>query len=156
MTLVRWSEDISNITFSRQSATIHSLWHCVHMTIWRQFCVYNPAALLPHNNTRQYALSQCAISIRSCARILDVEMRTGLSNAPNMINAALVCAGTVAMILWELQRTMIASGKGKMQIRAIKIGDTGIYLHELLDDVKVCMKVLESKRSRWEWAETVL
>ncbi|KAF9450417.1 hypothetical protein P691DRAFT_810360 [Macrolepiota fuliginosa MF-IS2] len=152
---LRWSEDIADLTFARQSASIYSLYQCAQMTIWRQFCMDSPVLLSSSLDNKRYAMTLCAMSIRDCARILDVDMRTGLSNTPNMINSALVCAGTVAMILWELQRKMVASGRGKTLIREVEIEDTGIHLHELLDDVGVCMKVLEMKRSRWEWAEAV-
>lgn len=102
------------------------------------------------------AINQCTISVKECVRILEVEMQGGSSNTPIMLNTALVCAATVATLLWELQRRMIAVGKGKMQIRAFEIEGTGIYVHDLLDYADICMGVLESKRSRWEWAEAVL
>lgn len=127
------------------------------MTIWRPFCVDSGVGLrLGDNMKTTSAMGHCAVSIKACSRILKSEMMLGISNIPIMVNAALVCAGTLAMILWELQRKLVADGKGKLQIRAFEIEGTGIYVQELLDDVSVCTRLLESTKSRWEWAETVL
>lgn len=148
-----------NLTFARQATTLHALYHLVQIMIWRLFCIKDLPTIPPPGTSKginSAAVSQCAVSVKECARILAVDMRDGLSNTPVMLNTAFVCAATVAMLLWELQRRMVATGKGKMQIRAFEIEGTGIYVHDLLDYADVCIRALELKRSRWEWAEAVL
>jgi hypothetical protein len=100
-------------------------------------------------------MSQCTFAIKACAAVLEVEMQRGLSNAPIFINVSLVCAGTLALLLWVLRRKMVASGQGKTQIRNFEVEQTGIYISDLLDAVDICMRVLSLKKSTWEYAEAV-
>ncbi|KAJ3575093.1 hypothetical protein NP233_g1332 [Leucocoprinus birnbaumii] len=158
---LRWDPEDSNLIFSRQAASIYSLYYCVTMTIWRPFCPYNPSANPRSDRTEKeerhsIAMRQCAKSIKACAGILEVELRRGLSNHPNLINVALVCAGTLAIILYVLQRQMVASGRGKTLIRDYEIESTGIYIADLFDAVDVCMKVIKLSQSSWEYAEFVM
>ncbi|KXN92472.1 hypothetical protein AN958_08031 [Leucoagaricus sp. SymC.cos] len=154
---LRWDKDVADSVFSRQAASIHSLYHCVMMTTWRPFCAYNSTTTSrPENDRQSAAMSQCAVSIKACASILDIELQRGLSNAPNMINVSLVCAGTLAILLWVLQRKMVASGQGKTQIRNFEIEQTGIFISDLLDAVDICMKVLALKQGSWECAEALV
>ncbi|KAF5354715.1 hypothetical protein D9756_005344 [Leucocoprinus leucothites] len=156
---LRWETENTDPIFSRQAASIHSLYYCVAMTVWRPFCPYKPAVATHRSEIEERqstAMSQCATSIKACAAILEVELQRGLSNHPNMINVSLVCAGTLAIILYVLQRKMIASGQGKTLVRDYEIEKTGIFISDLFDAVDVCMKVLTLTQPTWEYAEFVI
>jgi len=73
-----------------------------------------------------------------------------------MINVSLVCGGTLAILLYVLQRRMIDSGRGKTLIRDYEIEKTGIFISDLSDAVEVCMEVLTQTKSVWEYAEEVM
>jgi len=73
-----------------------------------------------------------------------------------MINVSLVCGGTLAILLYVLQRRMIDSGRGKILIRDYEIEKTGIFISDLSDAVEVCMEVLTQTKSVWEYAEEVM
>ena len=155
---VRWDKENHHSDFSRQAALIHSLYHCVVMLVSRPFCYYSPIGnLRPEQEERHFtALSQCARSIKVCAEILKVELQRGLSNHSNMINVSLVCGGTLAILLYVLQRRMIDSGRGKTLIRDYEIEKTGIFISDLSDAVEVCMEVLTQTKLVWEYAEEVM
>lgn len=157
---VRWDKQNRHLhpDFSRQAASIHSLYYCVVMMVSRPFCPYNPIGnpQPEHEERHSTALRQCARSIKACAEILEVELQRGLSNQSNMINVTLVCAGTLAILLYVLQRRMVDSGRGKTLIRNYEVEGTGIFISDLLDAVDICMEVLKRTKSVWEYAEAVM
>ncbi|THH02715.1 hypothetical protein EW145_g6716 [Phellinidium pouzarii] len=141
---LRWAAHIENEVFANQSATIYSTYYLVLILIYRPFSqasVYLPQQDVPAKPSKPFpfpADSICANAAHSAIRIIDVQTRRGMSNVPNMISVAQMCAVTQLMGLYVL--------------RASRESDAGTKARErdrIMQDIERCIHCLELVESRW-------
>ncbi|EJD02602.1 uncharacterized protein FOMMEDRAFT_84516, partial [Fomitiporia mediterranea MF3/22] len=154
---LRLSNGIENDVFSNQSATLYTSYYLALILIYRPFS--HASALLPEpqqdaparpNKTFPFpADSICTSAAHSAVRIIDAQMRRGLSNIPNMVSVAHIAAVTQLMSMHAAQVT--ASGSRDVDPSA-RLREREKYLQ----DVEKCIRCLEMAESRWIMARRFL
>ncbi|KAI5118928.1 hypothetical protein M0805_003752 [Coniferiporia weirii] len=148
---LRWSSGIEHDIFANQSATIYTSYYLALILIYRPFSqasVYLPQQDIPAKPKALFpfpADSICSNSAHAAIRIIEVQMRRGLSNIPNMIAVSQVCAATLLMGLHASQ----ATHEGDLET---KKGES----ERVMQDVEKCIRCLELAESRWIMARKFL
>lgn len=164
---LKWSDKMTNITFSSQAATIHSLYHLTQLLIYRPF-IPNPILFPSLNNLalrlptksryfRYPALTLSISAAKSCARIIKAQRRFGLEGVHvlNLIHTSCLCASTLLLGVWDLktqQRAMKQKGANLEDVKP----PLAMQIEDLMKDIQVLVDALEWVKPRWEFVEPFL
>lgn len=151
-----------NETFANQAATLYTTYYLCQILIYRPFILF-PAISNDPSRPRVIPIAYsdfpfpaqaiCINAAKSCARIVDTQMKRGIVNLPNLIAVSYISAGTLLTNVWDL--------KAKEQTRqAAQLEDVKPQyiqtIQDLLDDVTIFMKALEYAELRWDNAHLSL
>ena len=161
---------MNNPEISIQSATLLVSYYITLMLIYRPLFTTSPPSssivLMPHKPypselshsmlpDANPAILICTDAARSCARIVEVQLRDGLNNfhIPSVINIAYVCAGLLSYLIWNLK----AQEKAQRSecSRDVK-PPVAQRIEDHLADVHIFMKALEQAKLRWDVVDSML
>ncbi|EGO25312.1 hypothetical protein SERLADRAFT_437067 [Serpula lacrymans var. lacrymans S7.9] len=154
---LRWSSQIEDQLFANQAATLYTTYYLIQILIYRPFLpssLHSLQAKPPHSNMPVPCIAICVNAGKCCARILRTQIQRGLSNIPNLICTAHMCAAVLLMNFWDLkaqERAQLQSGL----MEDVK-PPLAHAMAELLEDVSVFTEALELVRPRWRNAEVYL
>jgi len=155
---------MTNITFSSQAATIHSLYHLTQLLIYRPF-IPNPISLnnlalrLPTKSKFFYypALTLSISAAKSCVRIIKAQRRFDLEGVHvlNLIHTSFLCASTLLLGVWVLKIQQKAKKQKGANIEDVK-PPLATQIEDLMKDIQVLVDALEWVKPRWEFVEPFL
>jgi hypothetical protein len=160
--LVRWSPGLSNDIFANQAATLYNSYYLNQILIYRPFIPFptisnDPSR--PRVSPIAYpdfpfpAQAICINAAKSCARIVEAQMKRGFSNVPNLIAVSHISAALLLTGVWDLKAKELAHQTDQLEdIKPQFIQK----IQTLLDDVDVFIKALEYVELRWDNAHFCL
>jgi hypothetical protein len=152
---------MDNPELSIQSTTLFIFYYITLMLIHRPLITTSPpSSTMPHKphpsvlsppmlSDANSAIHICTDSARSCARIVEAQLRDGLDNfhMPSVINVAYVCAGLLSYIIWNL----------KVQEKAQRSEPPITQrIEDHMADVHIFMRALEQAKPRWNIVDSML
>lgn len=148
--------------FANQAATLYTTYYLTQILIYRPFIPLAPTSTHP-SQTRSVpmaydsfpfpAFTICNSAAKSCVRILGIQMKRGLSNIPNFISVAHICAAVLLANVWDLKTKDKAQQLGQLEDVKPQFLQT---IDILLDDVSVFIHALELVEKRWDNAHLFL
>lgn len=159
---LRWSPGLPNEIFSTQASTLYTTYYLVQLLIYRPFIPF-PAISNDPSRPRVSPIAYpdfpfpaqaiCVNAAKSCARIVDAQMKRGFFNIPNLIAVSHISAAMLLTTVWDLkakERASQTSLSEDIKPQYIQMIQT------LLEDVALFMKALEYTEMRWESAHLSL
>jgi len=144
---------MENHVFANQSATIYTAYYLTQILIHRPF-IRPPSHPLPNDGLQGHAhttddtlcpaLDVCTNAAKSCARIVEKQLQRGLSNIPNLISVAHICAAILLVNVWNLKAEEKAKSAEDVKPPLAQT------IEVLMNDVYIFMRALEGVGSRWE------
>ena len=101
------------------------------------------------------AILICTDAARSCARIVEVQLREGLNNfhMPCVINVAYVCAGLLSYRIWNLKVREKGQRYGCAQDVKPPIAQR---VEDHMADAHIFIRALEQAKHRWDVVDSML
>jgi hypothetical protein len=101
------------------------------------------------------AILICTDAARSCARIVEVQLRDGLNNfhIPSVINTSYVCAGLLSYMIWNLKAQEKAQRSECSQDVKPPIAQR---IEDHMADIHIFMKALEQAKLGWDVVDSML
>jgi len=139
---------------SNQSATLATLFNLTKLLIYRAVIPRADPNAEPRQDgppSPHPLLISCAETARSCARIMDAQLRRGpdFVYIPNALNVAYVCAGVLLVNIWNMK------AKQKPEDPNFKPPQPN-PIDEFRADLSVFMNILHHIKGRWDVANTLL
>ena len=159
---------MDNPELSIQSATLLVSYYLTRMLIYRPLITMPPpsSSIIPHKPypselsppmlpDANPAILICTDAARSCARIVEVQLRYGLNNfyIPSVINIAYVCAGLLSYMIWNLKAQEKAQRSEYSRDVKPPIAQR---IKDHMADVHIFMKALEQAKLRWDVVDSML
>lgn len=153
---------------SIQSTTLLVSYYLTLMLIYRPLITMSPpsSSTMPHKpNPSELsppmlldanpAILICIDAARSCARVIEVQLRDGLNNfyIPSIINIAYVCAGLLSYMIWNLKAQEKAQRSECPRDVKPPIGQR---IEDYIADAHIFMKALEQAKLRWDIVDSML
>ncbi|KAF9501530.1 hypothetical protein BDN71DRAFT_1492196 [Pleurotus eryngii] len=142
---LRWSKDIHDEIFANQSAWLHTTYYVTQILIHCPFIFPSSDGSsdgdVPYESPA-IALEICTSAARACARIFEVQARKGFAGVQNMINCAHICAKILLIKVGEVN--------SRVKRHPLDSHEDAATVKELMHDVGIFMKALESLESRLE------
>lgn len=146
--------------FANQATTLYITYYLTQMIVYRPF-VFGPkpskSSVSGQHVTEPpfpyHALNICTTAARACARIIEAQMKRGLTNIPGLCMVSYNSAGMLAWNVWDLkaqERNMRANGMEDIKPPFAQ------RIDELLADIKIFVDALEWARPRWQLVEPLL
>ncbi|KZS98644.1 hypothetical protein SISNIDRAFT_481356 [Sistotremastrum niveocremeum HHB9708] len=134
---VRWGPDLTDPTFSNQSATLYTTYYLELLLIYRPFIP--PLTASSHLDKKELsstypfpALAICTSAARAGVRVLETQWGRGASNVPNLLAAAHLCGAILVMKVWQAKKE-----------------DRHADTSEWMSDIQKCLRALEVMQNRW-------
>jgi hypothetical protein len=149
---VRWSPSMADQVFSDQATTLYLTYYLLQLLIYRPFTPFGPVSddqrMGPVLAFPFPASIICINAAKASARILNVQIRRGLSNITNMICASCFSA----LVLMDVLKI-----DAKNKVRQISQPETTKSQSMLiLESIPVCVEALELAALRWDTAHALL
>lgn len=156
---------MDNLELSVQSATLHVTYYLTLMLIYRPLITMSPpSSSIPHKSypssppifpDANSAILICTDAARSCARIVEVQLRDGVNNfyIPSVINIAYVCAGLLSYMIWNLKAQEKAQRSECSRNVKPPISQS---IEEHMADAHVFVRALEQTKPRWDIVDSML
>ena len=159
---------MDNPELSIQSTTLLVSYYITLMLIYRPLITVSPpsSSITPHQPypselslpmlpDANPAILICTDAARSCARIVEVQLRDGLNNfyIPSVINIAYVCGGLLSYMIWYLKAQEKAQRSGCSRDVKPPIAQK---IEDHMADVQIFMKALEQIKHRWDVVDSML
>jgi hypothetical protein len=159
---------MDNPELSIQSTTLLASYYITLMLIYRPLITVSPPSssitpnkpypselslpMLPDANS---AILICTDAARSCARIIEVQLRDGLNNfyIPGVINIAYVCGGLLSYMIWNLKAQEKAQRSDCSRDVKPPIAQK---IEDHMADIHIFMKALEQAKLRWDVVDSML
>ncbi|KAF4563342.1 hypothetical protein EYR36_003785 [Pleurotus pulmonarius] len=139
---LRWSKDIQDECFANQSAWLHTTYYVTQILIHRPFILPSSDGSSDPYESPAIALEICTSAARACARIFEVQAPKGFACVQNMINCAHICAKMLLIKVGEVN--------SRVKRHPLDSREDAAMVKELMHDVDIFMRALESLESRWE------
>ena len=134
------------------------------MLIYRPLIIMSPpsSSIMPHKPypsptfpDANPAILICTDAARSCARIVEVQLRDGVNNfyIPSVINIAYVCAGLLSYIIWNLKAQEKAQRCESSRDVKPPIAQS---IEDHMADAHIFVRALEQARLRWDIVDSML
>ncbi|KAF8973212.1 fungal-specific transcription factor domain-containing protein [Flammula alnicola] len=166
---LRWHDKMDNPVFFHQSASLFTLYHLTQMLVYRPLIAMSPSPPTPtESNFINHADSAplipaladpaiiiCTEAARSCARIVEAELRHGIRKfyIPSIINVSYICAGLFLVHAWNLKVQ-------EKEFRKRGIPDIKPPLANRIEqgimDAKIFLRALEEVKPRWDIVDMLL
>ena len=158
---------MDNLELSVQSATLHVSYYLTLMLIYRPLITTSPpSSSIPHKPyppelsppifpDANSAILICTNAARSCARIVEVQLRDGVNNSyiPSVINIAYVCAGFLSYMIWNLKAQEKALRSECSRDVKPPIAQS---IEEHMADAHIFVTALEKTKLRWDIVDSML
>jgi hypothetical protein len=97
----------------------------------------------------------CTNAARSCARIVEVQLRDGMNNfyIPSVINIAYVCAGFLSYMIWNMKAQEKAQRSECSRDVKPPIAQS---IEDHMADAHIFMRALEQTKLRWDIVDSML
>ena len=153
---------------SIQSATLFTFYYLTLMLIHRPLITTSPPSpsAMPHKphpselpppvlSDASPTILICTDAARSCARIVEVQLRDGLNNfhIPSVINVAYVCAGLLSYVIWNLKVQEKAQRSECSQDVKPPITQR---IEDHITDARIFMRALEQAKPHWNIVDSML
>jgi hypothetical protein len=150
------------------SAALFTAYYLTLMLIYRPLITTSPPSpsTMPHKPhpselsppptlSANPAILICTDAARSCARIVEVQLRDGLNNfyIPGVISVAYVGAGLLLYIIWNLKVQEKAQRSECSQDVKLPITQK---IEDHLADAHIFMRALEHAKPRWNIVDSML
>lgn len=101
------------------------------------------------------AILICTDAARSCARIVEVQLRDGLNNSyiPSVIHIAYVCAGLLSYMIWDLKAQEKAQRSECSRDVKPPIAQR---IEDHMADAHIFIRALEQAKLRWDVVDSML
>jgi hypothetical protein len=159
---------MDNLEQSVQSATLYVSYYLTLMLIYRPLITMSPpsSSTIPHQpypselsppmfpDTNSTILI-CTNAARSCARIVEVQLRDGMNNfyIPSVINIAYVCAGFLSYMIWNMKAQEKAQRSECSRDVKPPIAQS---IEDHMADAHIFMRALEQTKLRWDIVDSML
>jgi hypothetical protein len=157
---------MDNPELSVQSATLHVSYYLTLMLIYRPLITMSPpsSSIVPHKPSElsppmlpdaNSAILICTNAARSCARIVEVQLRDGVNNfyIPSVINIAYVCAGLLSYMIWNLKAQEKAERSECSRDVKPPIAQS---IEDYMVDAHIFVRALEQTKHRWDIVDSML
>lgn len=118
--------------------------------------IYRPFLTSVHSRSRPpkfpvSPLDVCVAAANSSARILEVQLRAGISNVPNLLAISHVCAAILSIKLWDLRE------REKLQVKVEEGAENARPQVQptqelLIRNILIFVKALQMFELKWESA----
>src|SRR4051794_18048250 len=141
---------------ANQATTLFSTYYLVQIMTYRPFASLvsassgDAATSAKLSELSLYSMTQCINAARSCASIMEAQIRRGYFYVPGLISTAQICAAVLVTHIWDLKARQKAGN-----VEDVK-PPLGVTVESLMSDVQFFLRVLESAAVRWENAEQAL
>ena len=158
---------MDNLELSVQSATLYVSYYLTLMLIYRPLITKCPSSssIIPHKPfpsklspaipDANSAIHICTNAARSCARIVEVQLRVGVNNfyIPSVINIAYVCAGFLSYMIWNLKAQEKAQRSESSRDVKPPIAQS---IEDHMADAHIFVRALEQTKLRWDIVDSML
>jgi len=155
---------MDNPELSNQSANLNLAYYLILMLIYRPLISMSSSSIMPHKPSElsppvlpdaNSAIVICTDAARSCARIVEVQLRDGLNyfHTPTVINIAYACAGLLSYMIWNLKAQEISQ---RSEVSRDVKPPIAQIIEDHMADVHIFMRVLEQAKLRWDIVDSML
>lgn len=157
---------MDNLELSVQSATLHVTYYLTLMLIYRPLITMSPpsSSIISHKPSElsppmfpdaSPAILICTNAARSCARIVEIQLRDGVNNyyIPSVVNIAYVCAGLLSYLIWNLKAQEKAQPSECSRDVKPPIAQS---IEDYMADVHIFVRALEQTKLRWDIVDSML
>lgn len=148
---------MENPLFANQSTTLYITYYLVQIIIYRPFLppsLRSGSNIAPHSKMPIPCIAICVNAARCCARILNIQLKRGISNFYSLICSAHMCAAILLMNYWDLkwQERNLAKHTAGEDVKS----PLTVQMDEVLQDVYIFISALKIVRPRWRNADLYL
>ncbi|KAF5373786.1 hypothetical protein D9758_000681 [Tetrapyrgos nigripes] len=151
---LKWSNQIEDLTFANQSATLYTNYYLTQILIYRQFL---PQTSLGVSRMTQPppipALVLCSNAAKCCARIIETQLQRKLSNIPNLIHISHISAAVLVLHFWDMK----AKEKAHINNPGEDVKPQSIQsIQSVKEDIALFIRALEWAAPRFKNAANIL